>query len=265
MRGLLKISIVAAFVLGLCAPAHATFPGENGKIAFGGSNNVMTIEPDGSNLTSLGPGYVPAWSPDGKQIAFVGTDGSLWVMDADGSNRTEILNRNDLGDVAWSPDGTQLVYKWIDCSQGMTCFGGLRIVNTDGSGDHSLYLNDPYMPSDPGWSADGDPDRLLERSIRASDRSARRLHDQARRDSKTQITHDGNSSWGTWSPDAQRILFGSVDGNLVSSLASMNPDGSGRTSIPGNLEAKYPSYSRTARESPIYAGNGVAAHRWRSG
>jgi len=46
----------------------------------------------------------PAWSPDGKRIAFTSGDDDLFVARADGSDRRRIAYRGN--EPAWSPDGT---------------------------------------------------------------------------------------------------------------------------------------------------------------
>ena len=56
----------------------------------------------------------PAWSPDGRQIAFESTmdgDREIYVMNADGTNIRQ-LTHNTLWDEgpAWSPDGTKLAF-----------------------------------------------------------------------------------------------------------------------------------------------------------
>ena len=59
----------------------------------------------------------PAWSPDGKQVAFVSDrsgEEQVWLAPADGSGATRQLTRDHrgpLGKLAWSPDG-----KWIATS-----------------------------------------------------------------------------------------------------------------------------------------------------
>ena len=48
-------------------------------------------------------GQALAWSPDGKTVAFVFGDGSLWVTNADGTGQPRRLT--DLGgDPSWAPD-----------------------------------------------------------------------------------------------------------------------------------------------------------------
>ena len=74
----------------LAAPAHAAFPGANGRIAFERTEicgspgeqpcGIWSMNPDGTSQTLLasplsGPGVFssnnsPAWSPDGQKIAF---------------------------------------------------------------------------------------------------------------------------------------------------------------------------------------------------
>ena len=73
--------------------------------------------------------FAPAWSPDGRRIAFAsGRDGNfeIYVINADGS-RQRRLTRNtgrDVGPV-WSPDGRRIAFEsnWQ-----------VYVMNADGSG-----------------------------------------------------------------------------------------------------------------------------------
>ena len=68
--------LVTVLVALAALPAHATFPGKNGRIAFVQGPDIFTMNPDGTNikqLTHVGPDGLaswPAWSADGKQIVF---------------------------------------------------------------------------------------------------------------------------------------------------------------------------------------------------
>src|SRR5580704_14486671 len=76
------IRFVALVLLLAAAPAWATFPGNNGRIAFvanrgAGSWHLYTMNPDGSDIvqiTNLPPTFFeplfPSFSPDGQKIVF---------------------------------------------------------------------------------------------------------------------------------------------------------------------------------------------------
>ena len=62
----------------------------------------------------IGQNFLPAWSPDGTQIAFTSNrDGNaeIYVMNADGSNLLRLTNHPAI-DVTptWSPTGTQVAF-----------------------------------------------------------------------------------------------------------------------------------------------------------
>ena len=68
---------MAARLLGAVPAAHATYVGDNGKIAFntasGGAPpiDIWVINPDGSGLQLLWTGGgSPGWSPDGRKVAY---------------------------------------------------------------------------------------------------------------------------------------------------------------------------------------------------
>src|SRR6187551_3535941 len=106
MRGRVPRGSIAGGLLvlvALGAPAHASFPGQNGKIAFNssrdGSNQIYLMNPDGSNVVRVtdppGVSFGPEWSPDGTRIAFVSTrDGNheIYVMNANGTGQTRLTN-----------------------------------------------------------------------------------------------------------------------------------------------------------------------------
>ncbi|MBD3181318.1 hypothetical protein GF312_03435 [Candidatus Poribacteria bacterium] len=78
--------------------------------------NICVINPDGTGFMQLtydNASYKPAWSPDGKTIAFCSglpPAVSLHIMNPDGSDRIEALKKqNDIYDFRWSPDGKKIM------------------------------------------------------------------------------------------------------------------------------------------------------------
>jgi Tol biopolymer transport system component len=83
-------------------PAHATYPGKNGRIAFGRYNpgiggwQLYTVNPDGSDVQPLTvvSSFLSDWRADGKRIAFdfADSDGNeqIATINPDGSNMQQI-------------------------------------------------------------------------------------------------------------------------------------------------------------------------------
>ena len=114
---------VVGLLAALIAPAYATFPGKNGRIAFILGPDVYTMNPDGSDvkqLTNVGPensSLWASWSPDGKQIVFNeyrSPDflGQLWVMNADGTNQHLLLAEDQFDEErpSFTPDGNSVAF-----------------------------------------------------------------------------------------------------------------------------------------------------------
>ena len=85
----------------------------------------------------------PAWSPDGRYMAFV-VDSTLRVMPVDGSGRptgpAAKINNEATDAISWSGSSEQLLY---------LSNGTLKLVNRDGSGMRELKLKLDYKPAQP--------------------------------------------------------------------------------------------------------------------
>jgi WD40 repeat protein len=162
MRWLAPILLLVLW-LGLDDPASATFPGENGKIAFvryiggGAEVDIWTVNPDGSAPTRLtrppGNNVAPAWSADGRKIAFSSSrDGNyeIYVMNADGTDQQRLTtDAAPEYSPSWSPDGSKIAFtSYRD--------GNFDIYVMDAAGGSEVRLTTGVEEdSGPAWSPDG--------------------------------------------------------------------------------------------------------------
>src|SRR4029078_2824087 len=104
-RRIALISLLA-FIAMPAVTAQASFPGQNGKIAFVSGGSIWTMNSDGSGRTQLNAaGYGPAWSADGQRLAYQKSDG-VHIVNADGSGDSLFLA--NAYEPAGAPSGDRL-------------------------------------------------------------------------------------------------------------------------------------------------------------
>jgi TolB protein len=180
--------------------------GMPGGIPPFGESKIYVLNADGTGLRRLtrssGFEHSPAWSPDGRTIAFFsGRDGNaeIYVVNTDGRGE-RLLTRAavDFGQLAWSPNGQKLAF-----TSALTSGPGgnveVYVVNADGSGQRRLTRR-TVRDSDPVWSPDAR--RIVFESnwqlwVMNADGSGQR-----------RLTQSGGRNFNAeWSPDGQRIAF----------------------------------------------------------
>lgn len=147
--------------------------GPTGRIAFistrnvsNGTTEIWAMDPDGSGLARLtsndGSDAYPTWTPDGHILfasspnvragVSLGAQQEIYRMRSDGS-QVERLTNNVCGDRApsSSPDGTKIAFV-SSCGRP---FGGISVMNADGSGVRALTTNLEAAEDWPTWSPDG--------------------------------------------------------------------------------------------------------------
>ncbi len=222
--------ILTAALLALPASSYAAFPGVNGELAFArNSTTIDLMAADGVAGASFDDGYEPAWSPDGRRIAFTSTRSStpgapvlhqeIYVMNADGSGVTRVTNNpaQDAVHPAWSPDGRRIAF---------TSFSDIYVANADGSGSPINLTNDQPPDAQPSWSPDGT--RIAYESER--DNHAEIIVMNADGSGRARLTNSLENFQPDWSPDGSQIAFTSGrDGNAE--IYVMNADGSAQTNL----------------------------------
>jgi TolB protein len=120
-------------------------------------SDILVIDMPTRRITTLITGGVntyPAWSHDGKRIAFrrmVGESNSdVFIANADGSDARNLTNHPAFdGWPAWSPDGTQIAF-----ASNRNSSYQIFMMNADGS-DVRLLANTEGRATAPQWGRDG--------------------------------------------------------------------------------------------------------------
>ncbi len=129
---------------------------------------IYSVNGDGSNLTRVTNGLDPAYSPDGKQIAFTRWNypPGVFVANADGTNERSLFGGNQILSPQWSPDGTRIAFtrQKGGSADSRFCFGNFCFASpgspywrigvvalNDGTLFDPSSTNSSFSPT---WSAD---------------------------------------------------------------------------------------------------------------
>jgi WD40-like Beta Propeller Repeat len=104
-------------VLAVAACACGSSPHGSGRPELAvGTNPISLYVVNDGKLEEQRSGIAPAWSPDGRQLAYGGDyDGNVWVDD-----RPYPVGDISGGRLEWTPDGRSLLYER----------GGIRLLDT---------------------------------------------------------------------------------------------------------------------------------------
>lgn len=128
-------------------------------LAIGGHRQIFTMKPDGSDVQQITydvlDDYAGGWSPDGTRIVFdagdpnIGIPSQLFTINADGSDRTELLPHQTGSEDAvasYSPDGSRIIF---ESTRGGATWD-LYTIRSDGTNLERL-TNGPGGNSGPSW------------------------------------------------------------------------------------------------------------------
>jgi hypothetical protein len=202
-----------------------------GPIAFAsfrdGNWGIYTVSTSGgawhlvTESVDVGVGE-PAWSPDGKRLAFV-HDSDIWETNADGSGSRQLTHGGLASSPEWMPDGKRIVFIDPDGISMVDQGGGIRRLVKGSSFGYELE-NAAVSPDGTKLAFyDDSKDKLYVARLDGSDRKA-----------------IGDESDPAWSPDGTEIATSTCR------ITISAPDGSGAhpiTKPPGKLCDLHPSWS----------------------
>jgi TolB protein len=179
----------------------------------------------------------PAWSPDGRTIAFVGMSDEgnvdVYVVGADGVGQQRLTHHPGVdGNPAWSPDGRTIAFTRRPREWGAGTFRThIYVMNADGSRQRRLAEGNVHWSV--VWSPDGKkmlferPDWRLPRGVVPGE-FAEELHSMnADGSGQRRLTRSPDRDKDpVWSPDGRQIAF-----ERGSDIWMINPDGSGQRNL----------------------------------
>jgi Tol biopolymer transport system component len=261
-----KIAPSVIIVFLVCAsPAHATYPGRNGLIAFTAQANpeahyqIYTIRPNGKNLRQLTyldvDATTPDWSPDGRRITFQIDRNetpfcSVAVMNSDGTNIIELTPQENIceNDPSFTPDGSRIVFDRYDPVTNDEALWTMDVTGNDRQRIGPCCADPNVSPNGEKLSFLSFIDQPGGSALFTSDVDGSNMLQLTPFDFDVAIKQD-------WAPDGQHLVF-TKDGyahkpGVSSNIVTIRPDGTDLRLIThyrgGDVNAPVGSYSPDGR------------------
>jgi Tol biopolymer transport system component len=177
---------------------------------------LFVVEPDGTGLRQITKGWTfsPAWSPDGKQIAFVRSfksDASpnpsdpflydIYIVNSDGTNLRNLTNSPGYYyQPRWSPDGKKIAF----LSKEASYLGTINIINSDGTG---LLIYSDLKASLLVWTLDNNYLIFVAKQENSPGSDLYKLKTDLTSIEQLTFTPNAEKDWITLSPDGRWLAY----------------------------------------------------------
>lgn len=223
------LAVCSMSLLGFAPPASATYPGSNGAIAYSRQSgplfeapfSIWAVDPNGSDnrrLITADTGE-PAWSADGRRIAFKAGPG-IDLAHADGSAHRRVKHSRGCEAPAFSPSGRRLVFQ---CAIRSPNALATMIVSRRLDGSHERALtHSRSLNTGPTYSPNGKWIAWVHASRGNARYSIFAMHPNG--SAKHRITVGGGAFLGLdWSPTGGHLAFMDARGIVVVGADGSNP------------------------------------------
>jgi Tol biopolymer transport system component len=269
--------LILLLAVGAASASARTAPSRAGTIVFSrgdatGRYGLWVLAPGTRQLRRVtracGWDWFPAWSPDGRRIAFARACGKtlgldVYVVGANGKGLRRLVHTRTNDEwPTWSPDGSKIAF--VSGEPQLTkpgqrnTDGELWVVGANGRGLTRL-TNNNAQDATPAWSPDGNSIAFFSDAgghrgiwiISADGRGAHRLV--------------GPGGEPAWSPDGSQIAFARTRGGVNSETIDLyiaNADGSGVRRLTHErvgVASHHPSWSPDGRSIAYMKGNSLWA------
>jgi Tol biopolymer transport system component len=268
-----------------CAPLPPPLGVSPGQLAFVRDGDIFLINSDRTGLVQLTHHSAdvwndrPAWSPDGKRIAFTSTHPGgppdydpeatqkhIHVMNADGSGEVQRVVASVWNESpTWSPDGKRIAFESLRDGS-----FDIVVMSADDDGKApQVVASRPGWDGQPAWSPDGS--RIAYVSDWTDSNLAKDIFLTTPEGGTSTQSTNGFDFFPshmlhfrpTWSPDGRRLAIVRCpqSANVCSgaaTLLTMNPDGSNVTPLVETRNYTEPTWSPDGRSIAYSAASSIS-------